>query len=659
MTKWGILVPVALVALFFMASCQPAIDLSGYAKKTDIPTGSTCTTCHAGDTPLSPITYNAVTVTGIDTTAVTGGLITTSAVNGLAAGNTVYFGATTIPTGLSVDTPYLVLTVPSTTTLTVASLSAPYTKIIPSTAGTAVAIASPSIKYGTNATPISLTVNLKTPNGTNLPSSWGSTNFTGTALANYQAWYTSGHATGPIVAGTGGGYHSTSALARSSQGCSKCHTTNGFQNWANVGSTSFVATAAAWARSNSARNTAIANDTATYTSTDANGQITKKVYRADVTLAFLSTPAGSVTPATFEANAASVYTTGAITKILDVTYTNYQSVKNYAILADGTVFGVPAATDGITCLACHSHNNNGLDVQLSAGVPLPSGMTSTSTSAVNFNSGAGNLCVNCHQDLSTPDAKKNSSFVKNSDETYYKFAAPHHGTQSDFLLGADSSGKTSAFPNGYATDYASGTGVPSFATSGHYMGDSCVACHVTKNTTNGHSMYLAKFDDTNAQNLVCASCHAGVTVGAATFEAAMPAAYATKLANIVTAEEALIAYFADVTKFYTTATGITTAGASSAGTTSVQAPIYNASITAAPYTTYTFTPGDRFGNQWKVSSALYGTLNQTEAFWNLVVYEEDRSQGIHNATYAAQLLYDAQMLVGLTPAAALKTAAGR
>ena len=653
MTKWGILVPVALVALFFMASCQPAIDLSGYAKKTDIPTGSTCTTCHAGDTPLSPITYNAVTVTGIDTTAGTGGLITTSAVNGLAAGNTVYFGATTIPTGLSVDTPYLVLTVPSTTTLTVAALSTPTTKIVPTAAGTAVAIASPSIKFGTNATPITLTVNLKTPNGTNLPSSWGSTNFTGTALTNYQAWYTSGHATGTIVAGTGGGYHSTSALARSSQGCSKCHTTNGFQNWVNVGSSSYVATAASWTLGSTARINAIANDMITYSITTSAGEITKKVYWAVVTQAF-SAQAASVTPTAFEA------ANPTATKELDVTYTNYQSVKNYGLLADGSVFGVPSATDGITCLGCHSHNNNGLDLNTITGVPLPAGMSSTNTSTFNYNSGKGNLCVQCHQDLSTPDAKKYSSFVKNADETYYKFAAPHHGTQGDVLLGADSAGKTSTFPNGYATDYASGTGIPSFATSGHYSGDSCVECHVTKNTTNGHSMYLARYDDTSAQVQVCATCHAGVTTSASTFEAAMPAAYAAKLANIITAEEELIAYFSDVGKFYTTPTGLKTAGGSSVGVVGTnQAPIYKASATAAPYD-YTFVAGDRYGNQWKVyTTAMYGTLKQTEAFWNLLVYEEDRSQGIHNPTYSAQLLYDAEKLVDLTPAAALKTAAGR
>ena len=46
MTKWGILVPAALVTLFFMASCQQP-NLSGYALKTS-PAGK-CLDCHSAD----------------------------------------------------------------------------------------------------------------------------------------------------------------------------------------------------------------------------------------------------------------------------------------------------------------------------------------------------------------------------------------------------------------------------------------------------------------------------------------------------------------------------------------------------------------------------------------------------------------------------------
>ena len=55
-----------------------------------------------------------------------------------------------------------------------------------------------------------------------------------------------------------------------------------------------------------------------------------------------------------------------------------------------------------------------------------------------------------------------------------------------------------------------------------------------------------------------------------------------------------------------------------------------------------------WGQGWDfASTACYLTSDQIKAFWHLKLFVEDKSEGIHNPTYAAQLLYDAADTLGL------------
>ena len=70
---------------------------------------------------------------------------------------------------------------------------------------------------------------------------------------------------------------------------------------------------------------------------------------------------------------------------------------------------------------------------------------------------------------------------------------------------------------------------------------------------------------------------------------------------------------------------------------------------------YLSTSGTKYGVDWTLNSTgadgggNYMTLPQTQAFWNLMLFAEDRSDGIHNPLYGAQILYDALTLLGVTP----------
>ena len=70
---------------------------------------------------------------------------------------------------------------------------------------------------------------------------------------------------------------------------------------------------------------------------------------------------------------------------------------------------------------------------------------------------------------------------------------------------------------------------------------------------------------------------------------------------------------------------------------------------------FTATSSMLLGKDWSTSTTnLYLTVAQAAAYYNFMMFIRDHSEGVHNPKYAAQLLYDAQVLVGLSPIPAVR-----
>ena len=120
----------------------------------------------------------------------------------------------------------------------------------------------------------------------------------------------------------------------------------------------------------------------------------------------------------------------------------------------------------ISCFTCHApHSNGSLQLRVTTAVTLEDGAT--------FDHGPANLCATCHH--SREDV---SEFVVDSVETSSHFG-PHHGPQSDMLIGTN------------AYEYAGYT----YANSPHSQApEGCIHCHMASGefmTVGGHSWNMA------------------------------------------------------------------------------------------------------------------------------------------------------------------------
>ena len=288
-----------------------------------------------------------------------------------------------------------------------------------------------------------------------------------------------------------------------------------------------------------------------------------------------------------------------------------------------------------SCFTCHNpHVTGNFSLRTQGAFALIDGTI--------YNYGAGNLCVNCHHARTASTAVLTGGTVTWSGST-----GPHHGVQSDMLLARN--------------NWASGltyVGVSAHATTAV---DSCVSCHhfapASGNTGSGspqlggHGFYLAAqvgsvnvvaAETTYAEKddvALCKTCHTGVGASFPTFNPA-PADWAAigagkdKLVEIRALRDKLVVYFANAANF--------------AGTGGV-APILVASGSSWNGTTVPTWPTTIEWNRDFVynSASAKLTAAQSESFWNLKLYLEDRSNGVHNATFAAEILYDACTNVGI------------
>jgi hypothetical protein len=445
--------------------------------------------------------------------------------------------------------------------------------------------------------------------------------FTGVAAVNQTKYMSSGHANGLREILTGGGYASTSS-DEDSASCSKCHTTDGFVSW--------------------------------------------------------TTRPGAIS-------------VGATTVPTDIANTS-----------------IAVSPNQVSCYACHNpHANWNMDLRVNMAVGLGSGMsgvgaTATTVSSNVFSSGEGNLCANCHQDR-TDNTKRSTFFaamVTGASVTYTGTpgvaaagGSPHHGLQSDVSMSKASAGYLSG-ATGVPNGYPAGGPAPAFAAPVHYGNgfkasttgttDACVICHVTLNTQNAtgqvssHGMYLTNRDAAGGSDnvAVCAVCH--VAGGTATHLNTGTTAFktyisgSTLLADIDTAKGTLLGFFGNPAFFFnynsiTSPITVTSTygGTDTGGSLGAHGAVQGGTNAGSP-PTFTaaggqYIPGTTWAwkKDWDFAGTIPGTRTPTvymtikvqQALWNFTIFMQDRSDGIHNPKYAAELLYDAINLINTDTAA--------
>jgi len=296
----------------------------------------------------------------------------------------------------------------------------------------------------------------------------------------------------------------------------------------------------------------------------------------------------------------------------------------------------PASPPG--CFTCHKpHETGDFSLRTEAATTLVDGTT--------YNYGAGNLCANCHQSLTGaatwlagPYATTTASPVIPVLQ-WASYNGSHHGPQSDIILGKNFYAEGANTYAG-ASAHVAGAGAPA---------DSCVSCHkfdpATGNLSGslelgGHGFYLTG-DVHGAQKditALCKTCHASAGTTFPTTHLA-PADWdgngsvQDKLLEIKGLRNTLLGYFATAANF-------------PGGTPT---PI----VKPDGVTTFTLD-GTGVHNEWhqdwvfnQSSTKIQLDAPQSQAYWNLKLSMEDRSGGIHNPTFVAQILYDSIDILNL------------
>ncbi len=312
-------------------------------------------------------------------------------------------------------------------------------------------------------------------------------------------------------------------------------------------------------------------------------------------------------------------------------YTNGGScVKchNHEAFVDFVETGTPdsfySAASPPGCFTCHKpHISGDFSLRKESKETLVDTLTE-------FNWGKGNLCVTCHKSLSNA-----ATFLTGFPKDWSSSSGPHHGPQADFMMGVNSApitGKT-------------------YVSSDHLdaaLPDSCVSCHMYQPAARmggtlqlgGHGMYLSGDVHGTNTNVIgaCRSCHAYsgtslVTSATSTLTSGFEATISpdlnvnTRLDEIRANRDLLIAYFGNGTANF---------GGNGAG------PIEGADDGLDQ------TSGE-WGREWVFAAATGLDQNDSYALWNLKLFIEDKSQGIHNPVFAHEILWDAVEAIGGTP----------
>jgi hypothetical protein len=329
--------------------------------------------------------------------------------------------------------------------------------------------------------------------------------------------------------------------------------------------------------------------------------------------------------------------------------------------AGGTVEGdATPAPPG--CFTCHKpHTDGDFSLRTTTAVTL----TDTTTS---FNLGTGNLCATCHlardnaaQEIDATDytikvGPGASPIAGVASDTVSSHWGPHHGPQADVLMGV--------------SNWDSGTAT--IGVSKHATGNSCVACHHYQTTGGlsgnlewgGHGFYLTSdvhgAEKDLLKNCSATGCHSTAKFEKDTTVVGTPERFVWMnktaaadwdgngttervLVEIRLMRDKLIAYYGTGTNFiertpdpvadpqtYTYADG-------AAGDGALIEPLAGGDVAAS------VTDLDnlyKFGLEYAFQETEM-SLQQAYSFFNLKLFIEDKSDGIHNPTFAAQILWDA------------------
>jgi hypothetical protein len=337
-------------------------------------------------------------------------------------------------------------------------------------------------------------------------------------------------------------------------------------------------------------------------------------------------------------------------------YTNGSSCSKchtHQGFVDFVAAGMPAswnqaygAASAPGCFTCHKPH-------VSGDFSMRKETAETLVGGTSFNWGKGNLCVTCHKSLT--DA---TTFLPDETEptpSIYPKAWTtrdnmHHGPQADFMLG------TNHRPFDLKTYAGASPHLDALS-----LPDSCVGCHLYQPSARlggtlalgGHGMYLTGDVHGTNSNVIgpCRSCHnypvsgtgAPILVSSAGssmtggFETALTpdTDVNTTLAAIRANRDLLIVYFGTDANF--------TSGGNLGGRRLT-------AVTGGDVTT-----AGEWEKDWVFTTSLPGaggfTLTEEDSFayWNFMYFIEDRSHGIHNPTFALQILWDSVEAVGLTP----------
>ena len=257
------------------------------------------------------------------------------------------------------------------------------------------------------------------------------------------------------------------------------------------------------------------------------------------------------------------------------------------------------------CFTCHApHEKGDLSLRTVAPVKLSTGQV--------IDIGKGNLCANCHQ-ARTPAA---TTVVPTAAKNISASWGAHHGPEADILAG------TNAF------EFAG----KSYSSSPHMqvVADGCVQCHGTQPSARygwspslgGHSFKMVGdvHEAPKVNNSGCISCHKDANQ--------VPG---TEYFNIMAKDD----YDQDGTKepLQAEVRGLLDKFVNKNGSGALQKlalPMYGPA------------------GAWLTAKAeTVRPLNEMGALYNYKMILEDRSLGVHNATYVLQVLYDSLQAVDL------------
>ncbi len=258
------------------------------------------------------------------------------------------------------------------------------------------------------------------------------------------------------------------------------------------------------------------------------------------------------------------------------------------------------------CVTCHTmHETWDFSLRTAKPVKLQDGST--------FDIGAGNLCANCHQarrDVATQVEAKEAKSVSSH-------WGAHHGPQSDIVNGTN------------AYEYPG----KSYSSSPHkdVLADGCVTCHMSlpegryglSPEVGGHSFnVVGEVHEAEKVNVSgCVDCHKDIKQlsGTDMFDYKAKADYDRD--GTVEAVQVEVQ-------------GLLDALVNENGTGYLQTmnpPMFKKDAKA------TFHD---LGSGWSGSKSGNWSEAQIGALWNYKMIIEDRSRGVHNATYTIQVLYD-------------------